>query len=65
MNNTHQRVGSLSNADVGRQFEIIAREFFHCESLQLEPNFKLAIGVGETKKEHAFDLGVRGTTRVG
>ena len=54
----HQRVGSISNAHVGREFEDLARaHFFSSEKWGLQSNFTLAIGVGSRKKMHRFDLG--------
>ncbi len=54
----HQRIGSVSNAHVGRAFELEAFEYFQrTEGLTLQPNFPLAIGIDEIKKSHRFDLG--------
>ena len=52
-----QREGSISNAQVGRDFESVARRFFSEQGVDLRKNFKLPIGIGSIKKEHAFDLG--------
>jgi len=57
MDNPFQRVGSISNAHVGRAFESLAREFFAGRGLQLQSNLSVAVGVGQAKKSHAFDLG--------
>ena len=57
MNKPHQRIGSISNAHVGRDFELATQKFFISEGLKLRLNLKVSIGVGEIKKEHAFDLG--------
>lgn len=57
MNKPFQRVGSKSNAQVGKDFEIAAQSFFHSEGLLLERDVKILVGVENIKKEHAFDLG--------
>ena len=52
-----QRKGAISNAHVGREFEMRAKVALE-EQLGLGLNFnhKVAVGI-ESKKEHAFDLG--------
>lgn len=57
MNKPHQRIGSKSNAHVGRDFELAAQKFFADEGFLLELNTKIPVGIGEIKKDHAFDLG--------
>jgi len=57
MSKPFQRIGSKSNAQVGKDFEIAALNFFQAEGLALERNVKIQIGVESIKKEHAFDLG--------
>lgn len=52
-----QREGSSSNAQVGNDFENFASRYFSRQGIHLNKNYKIRIGVGETKKEHAFDLG--------
>lgn len=52
----HQRIGAISNAHAGREFEQAAQEFFHAAGLGLEFNFPAEIG-HERKKVHRFDLG--------
>jgi hypothetical protein len=52
-----QRVGSISNAHVGSDFEETALGVFASQGLQLKRNFALPVGVGKKKKEHRFDLG--------
>jgi hypothetical protein len=52
-----QRVDSISNAHVGKDFEDVAREIFARRDLELEKNFRLPVGVGEMKKDRRFDLG--------
>jgi hypothetical protein len=54
--NNFQRVGSISNSHVGREFEQAAREFFATTGIPLKPNF--SVPVGHLKKRlHKFDLG--------
>lgn len=57
MSKPHQRIGSISNAHVGRDFENLAQKVFASKGLILEKNFKVPVGLGEIKKLHAFDLG--------
>ena len=52
-----QRVGSISNAQVGREFEELARIYFAADQINLKIGFSIPVGVGEIKKEHCFDLG--------
>jgi hypothetical protein len=54
---THQRVGAISNAHAGREFEVNARRFFADRGISLNADLKVLIGTGERKKAHAFDLG--------
>jgi hypothetical protein len=55
----HQRIGAISNAHAGREFEVAAREYFErVEGLQLKPAFSVSLGVpGTPTKRHRFDLG--------
>lgn len=54
----HQRVGSISNAHAGREFEALANaHYLEVESWKLQANFKVSLGVGVMKKDHRFDLG--------
>lgn len=54
----HQRIGAISNAHAGHEFEVEAREYFaQHENLLLLPSFSLQIGVADAKKAHCFDLG--------
>ncbi|MPM29082.1 hypothetical protein SDC9_75621 [bioreactor metagenome] len=55
--NDFQRIGSTSNAKVGSDFELSAKEFFRTEGINLQQNFTLRIGIEEIQKDHAFDLG--------
>ncbi len=54
--NAHQRVGAISNAHAGREFEQSARDFLSSQGLELDFNFSALIG-HERKKAHNFDLG--------
>lgn len=56
MNIPHQRIGSISNAHVGSDFESVAIEYFRTIDVELQPSFSLEIGL-ENKKNHRFDLG--------
>jgi hypothetical protein len=55
--NNFQRVGSVSNAHAGNDFESLARQFFARQGIALTRNFAAPVGVGEQKKMHRFDLG--------
>ena len=55
--NNFQRVGSVSNAHAGKDFETMARGFFEQQGISLVKNFTVPVGVGELKKLHRFDLG--------
>ncbi|QDT26614.1 hypothetical protein Enr10x_19180 [Gimesia panareensis] len=57
MSKPHQRIGSKSNTHVGREFELATKNYFITIGLELSKDIKIAIGVDEQKKEHAFDLG--------
>lgn len=57
LNIPFQRIGATSNADVGRNFEGLIYDFFLMQNIELEFNFKLLVGVDQSKKFHAFDLG--------
>ncbi|CAA9447780.1 MAG: hypothetical protein AVDCRST_MAG58-600 [uncultured Rubrobacteraceae bacterium] len=52
-----QRIGSVSNAHVGSDFERAAQEVFASQGLRLVRGFSLPIGIGEKKQGHRFDLG--------
>lgn len=56
MNKLHQRVGSVSNAHVGAEFERVALEFFAKKNIHLSRDFPVDIGLSK-KKKHLFDLG--------
>ena len=52
-----QRVGSISNAHAGAEFEGVAQQFFKEQGLSLQKGFPAPVGLGATKKVHKFDLG--------
>lgn len=52
-----QRKGAISDAHVGRAFENAAKTFFSSTGFELNLDFKVPIGIGSVKKDHAFDLG--------
>jgi hypothetical protein len=54
----HQRVGAISNAHAGREFEALANaHYLGAEAWLLQANFSVQLGVGLYKKAHRFDLG--------
>ena len=54
----HQRIGAISNAHAGREFEAEALAYFaEREGLHLFPSFSVPLGVAGIKKLHNFDLG--------
>lgn len=57
MNKPFQRIGSKSNAQVGKDFEIATQNYFKTEGLSFDLDIKVQIGIENLKKEHAFDLG--------
>jgi hypothetical protein len=56
MENNFQRVGSVSNTHVGREFEESARLFFAETGITLKAGFTAPVGA-RIKKPHKFDLG--------
>ena len=54
---TFQRDGSISNTHVGRAFELRAQKILAAHGLDLDLNHKVPCGLGNLKKDHAFDLG--------
>jgi len=56
-NNNFQRVGSTSNAHVGRDFEDKAKLVLASNNIVVRPNFSLEIGICDLTKPHTFDLG--------
>jgi hypothetical protein len=57
MSKPHQRVGSVSNAHVGADFELVAMKFFAKQGIVLSRKFPVTLGLTK-KKTHCFDLGV-------
>src|SRR5665213_510111 len=55
--NNFQRVGAVSNAHAGSDFEEVAQKFFGTQGIVLSKNFSIAVGVSSRKKAHRFDLG--------
>jgi hypothetical protein len=55
--NPFQRIGAISNAHVGSDFERLASSYFLSQGIILEPNHKELLGIGDKKKYHSFDLG--------
>ncbi|HMG75789.1 MAG TPA: hypothetical protein VK582_19970 [Pyrinomonadaceae bacterium] len=56
MNKPNQRIGSISNSQVGSDFEQVALKFFASQGITLSRNFPVELGLS-TKKTHCFDLG--------
>jgi len=56
MDKPHQRIGSVSNAHVGADFELAALTFFAQTNIVLSRNFAVELGLSR-KKRHCFDLG--------
>ena len=56
MDKPHQRIGAVSNAHVGADFEKVAMEFFATQGISLTRNFPVEIGLSK-KKRRCFDLG--------
>jgi hypothetical protein len=56
MENNFQRVGSTSNAEVGRDFEEASQIFFEARGIKLTRGFVAPVGF-KVKKDHKFDLG--------
>ena len=50
-------MGALNNAHVGREFEAQARRALAERGIDLDPDYKVAVGIASERKEHAFDLG--------
>ena len=55
--NNFQRVGAVSNAHVGRDFESVAKELFQQQGILLGSNYSVSVGVADEKKKRRFDLG--------
>lgn len=57
--NNFQRIGSVSNTQVGHDFEAVAFKYFlEVEGLKLQRGFPLEVGVGTSTKIRQFDLGL-------
>ena len=52
-----QREGSVSNAHVGRDFELLVQRLFADQGVHLEANHRVDCGLNITRKPHSFDLG--------
>ena len=52
----HQRIGAISNAHAGRDFERSVQVFLGHQGVHLEPNYSVPVGHA-FKKGHRFDLG--------
>lgn len=52
-----QRIGSVSNTQVGIDFENAAIAMFAAKGIKVEPNFAVSVGVGRLRKKHRFDIG--------
>jgi hypothetical protein len=55
--NNFQRLGAISNAHVGNDFEELVREHFKSEGVALVRGFKVSVGAGEIRKPRKFDWG--------
>lgn len=55
--NNFQRIGSTSNAHVGREFEDKVLNYFNEQDITLQKDFPLPVGTGNKKKIRSFDLG--------
>lgn len=54
----HQRIGAVSNAHAGREFEADALVYFaEKEGLSLSSSFTVSLGVNRLRKPHRFDFG--------
>jgi hypothetical protein len=52
-----QRVGSISNAHAGSEFERTAARKLTEAGVVVRPNLSVQVGTGQLKKAHRFDLG--------
>jgi len=55
--NNFQRLGSISNAHVGRDFEAIAKAYFKLQNVELKVDFPVPVGASVERKYRKFDLG--------
>ena len=58
-NKKFQRIGSKSNAHVGRVFEDLAISIFENSNINVSRDYPLDIGIAGRKKKHVFDLGAK------
>jgi hypothetical protein len=56
-NNNFQRIGAISNAHVGNEFEDVVREYFRGQGFSLVRGFKVPVGIGKVAKARRFDWG--------
>ena len=56
MVNNFQRIGAVSNAHAGRDFENAAQVFFRRQGITLQKGFEIPVGLS-SKKARQFDLG--------
>ena len=54
-----QRLGSISDAHVGREFENIALEVLAQNGFSLKLNYSVDVGVGGRKKAQGFDRALK------
>lgn len=52
-----QRIGSISNSHVGREFEAVIAGMFEAQGYRVRPDFRVQVGFGGRMKNRAFDLG--------
>ena len=52
-----QRVGAISNAHVGRDFETVAIKALGAAGIEVAKNYAVNVGIAESEKSHQFDLG--------
>ena len=57
MADNFQRIGSISNAHVGRDFEQLAIAALADKGITVTENFSVEVGVSSLKKSHSFDFG--------
>jgi hypothetical protein len=55
--NNFQRIGSISNAHVGNEFEALVQKSFSDLGIVLTRDFAVPVGAGTLKKLRKFDLG--------
>jgi hypothetical protein len=55
--NNFQRLGVVSNAHAGNEFENLVCEHFMGLGLRLVRGFQVPVGIGEIKKQRKFDWG--------